>query len=215
MALIEIAHPKFRPWLMSEAKMRNMVYADQIELPLRMPTYPEQLERWVELKDGSRVFMRPLKLTDEAKLREFFYKLSPASIHYRFFRMIRAMPHEQLQELLRIDYEADMAVVVLTDRGEEGEVVGIAHYLKNPRTNYADSAFLIRDDWQGKRLGPVMLEALATTARQHGIDGFTADVLQENTRMIGVFQKSGFTVESTLDGGVYSLRMPFPPEGAD
>jgi acyl-CoA hydrolase/ribosomal protein S18 acetylase RimI-like enzyme len=214
-ALIEIAHPKFRPWLLSEAKMRNMVYADQIEIPVRMPSYPEELERWVDLKDGSRAFMRPLRLTDEAKLRDFFYKLSPASVHYRFFRMIKAMPHEQLQELLRIDYEADMAIVQLTDRSENAEVVGIAHYLKNPRTNLADSAFLVRDDWQGKGIGPLMMNALVENARKHGIAGFTADVLQENARMLGVFHKSGYAVESKLDSGVYTLRIPFSEKTPD
>jgi acyl-CoA hydrolase len=169
MALIEIAHPKFRPWLLSEAKMRNMVYADQIEIPMRMPAYPEELEKWVDRKDGAKAFMRPLKLTDEGKLRDFFYKLSPESVHYRFFRMIKAMPHEQLQELLRIDYEADMAVVILTDRTEDAEIIGIAHYLKNPRTNFAEAAFLVRDDWQGQSMGPAMMKALVENARRHGI----------------------------------------------
>ncbi len=209
MALIEIAHPKFRPWLMSEAKTRNMVYADQIEIPMRMPAYPEELERWVDLKDETRAFMRPLKLTDEAKLRDFFYKLSPESVHYRFFRMIKAMPHEQLQELLRIDYEADMAVVMLTNRSEESEIVGIAHYLKDQRTNFAESAFLVRDDWQGKGIGTEMMAALVENARIHGIAGFTADVLQANIHMLSVFHRSGYGVESKMEQGVYSLRIPF------
>jgi acyl-CoA hydrolase/ribosomal protein S18 acetylase RimI-like enzyme len=209
MALIEIAHPKFRPWLLSEAKTRNMVYADQIEIPMHMPLYPEELERWVDRRDGKQGFMRPLKLTDEAKLRDFFYKLSPESVHYRFFSMIKAMPHEQLQELLRIDYEADMAVVLLTDRSEDAEIVGIAHYLRNQRTNFAEAAFLVRDDWQGMGMGPVLMNALVEHARRHGIAGFTADVLQENVRMLGVFHKSGYKVESRLEDGIYSVRIPF------
>ena len=209
MALIEIAHPKFRPWLLSEAKTRNMVYQDQIEIPMHMPLYPEELERWVDRKDGKQGFMRPLKLTDESKLRDFFYKLSPESVHYRFFRMIKAMPHEQLQELLRIDYEADMAVVLLTDRSEDAEIVGIAHYLRNQRTNFAESAFLVRDDWQGQGMGPAMMNALVENARRHGIAGFTADVLQENGRMLGVFHKSGYPMESKLEDGIYSIRIPF------
>jgi acyl-CoA hydrolase len=81
MALIAVAHPKFRPWLMAEAKARKMVYADQVELPLRPATYPEEMERWIEVGDGTRLFLRPLKLTDEPLLRELFYKLSAESIH--------------------------------------------------------------------------------------------------------------------------------------
>ena len=47
-----------------------------------------------------------------------------------------------------------MAFVVLTSRvEEEAEMIAIAHYLKDPRTNFADSAFLVRDDWQGRGVG--------------------------------------------------------------
>jgi len=215
MALIEIAHPKFRPWLLAEAKARNIVYADQIELPVRMPVYPEELERTAVLNDGSQVFMRPLKLSDEPRVREFFYELSPRSVHYRFFRMIKAMPHEQLQELLRIDYEADMAMVVLTDRSETADMVAIAHYLNNPRTNFAEAAFLVRDDWQGRGMAPLLLQTLVQQARRNGIAGFTAEVLGENVHMMEVFHRCGYGLESKLDEGVYHVRIPFEaPKGA-
>jgi acyl-CoA hydrolase/GNAT superfamily N-acetyltransferase len=209
MALIQIANPKFRPWLLSEAKARHLVYPDQIELPVQTPVYPEEMERWIELKDGQRVFLRPLKLTDESLLREMFYKLSPESVHYRFFRMIKAMPHEKLQEFLRVDYDADMALVVLTDNSEKAQAVGIAHYSRDPRTNFADAAFLVRDDWQGKGIGTQLMNHLVDAARGHGIAGFTADVLTQNHGMLRVFHRCGYPVESELEEGAYGLRIPF------
>ncbi len=210
MALINVAHPKFRPWLMADAKARKLVYADQIELPIRPPAYPEELERWLELKDGSRVFLRPLKLTDEPLLRDLFYRLSPESIHYRFFQLLKSMPHQKLQEFLRIDYEADMALVVLTSSTEEdARMLAIAHYLRDPRTNFADSAFLVRDDWQGKGIGTRLVQALVEAARRQGIAGFTADVLADNRGMLRVFHRCGYPVESRLEGNAYSLRIPF------
>ncbi|UCE62106.1 MAG: GNAT family N-acetyltransferase [Phycisphaerales bacterium] len=209
MALIQIAHPKFRPWLLAEAKARNLIYPDQIELPVRTPVYPDELERWVDLRDDSRVFLRPLKLTDESMLRDMFYKLSPESVHYRFFRMIKAMPHEKMQEFLRVDYEADMALVVLTDSKEQADVIGIAHYGNDPHANFADAAFLVRDDWQGKGIGTTLMSTLVEVARGHGIAGFTADVLAGNHGMLRVFHKCGFSVESELEDGAYRLRIPF------
>lgn len=210
MALIQIADPRFRPWLLAEAKSRNMVYADQIELPIRTPEYPDVLERWVELKDGTKAFMRPLKITDEPLLREMFYKLSPDSIRYRFFRMIKAMPHEKLQAFLRVDYDADMALVVLTDAAESGaEMIAIAHYAKNPRTNFADAAFLVRDDYQGKGIGTILMNTLVEAARERGIAGFTADVLVDNAGMLRIFHKCGYAVESEMEGGEYHLKIPF------
>jgi RimJ/RimL family protein N-acetyltransferase len=209
MALIQVAHPKFRPWLLSEAKARNLVYPDQIELPVQAPVYPDELERWIDLKDDQRVFLRPLKLTDESLLRDMFYKLSPESVHYRFFRMIKAMPHEKLQEFLRVDYDADMALVVLTDNTEKAHALGIAHYSRDPRTNFADAAFLVRDDWQGKGIGTQLMNSLVDAALGHGIAGFTADVLTENHGMLRVFHRCGYAVESELEEGAYRLRIPF------
>lgn len=209
MALIEIADPLFRPWLLNEAKERKLVYADQIELTVATPIYPVELERWIELRDKSKVFMRPLKLTDESRLREMFYKLSDKSVHDRFFRAIETMPHEKLQEFLRVDYAADMAMVVLTDFSEEADLVGIGHYSNNPRTDLADSAYLVRDDWQGRGIGTVLLSALIDIAQAHGIVGFTADVLVINTGMLRIFQKCGYGVQIQVEEGECRVTIPF------
>lgn len=210
MALIQIADPRFRPWLLAEAKTRHLVYADQIELPIRTPIYPEVFEKQIKLKDQTGAFLRPLKLTDEPLLREMFYKLSDESVHYRFFRMIKAMPHEKLQELLRVDYEADMALVVLTGHTDEvTQMVAIAHYCKDPRENFADAAFLVRDDYQGKGIGTILMNTLVDVALSHGIAGFTADVLVDNHGMLRIFHKCGFPVKSELESGAYHLKIPF------
>ncbi|MBN1517619.1 GNAT family N-acetyltransferase [Candidatus Sumerlaeota bacterium] len=210
MSLIEIAHPRFRPWLMAEAKARGLVYQDQIEIEFRMPTYPDELEQWLKLRDESKVFMRPLKISDEPYVREFFYKLTPKSIHYRFFQMITAMPHAKLQEFLKIDYENDMAFLVLTGKIDEGgEVIAIAHYHKDPRTNFAEAAFLVRDDWQHKGIGTELIQKLAQWAIKNGIAGFSADVISDNVGMMRIFHRCGYHVDSSLEGGVYELHIPF------
>lgn len=209
MALIQIADPLFQPWLLNEAKSRHLVYADQIELTIMTPVYPDYLEQWVTLDDGSKRFMRPLKLTDESLLRDMFYKLSDQSVHNRFFHAIKAMPHEKLQEFLRVDYDADMALVVLTDASESAELVGICHYSKDPRTNIAETAFLVRDDCQDNNMGTIMLQTLIEVARERGIAGFTAEVLTSNSRMMRVFHKSGHLVESEPDEGEYRVTIHF------
>ena len=209
LALIQIADPKFRPWLLAEAKSRKMIYRDQIELPIRMPIYPEQYEEVFTLRNGNTAFLRPLRLTDEPLLRDMFYKLSDESVHYRFFRMIKSMPHEKLQEMLHVDYEADMVLVVMTDRDESAEMVGIAHYSRNPRDNYADAAFLVRDDFQNQGIGTLLMNRLVDAARENRIAGFTADVLIDNQGMLKIFHKCGFPVESEMEDGVYALKIPF------
>ena len=158
---------------------------------------------------GGGAFMRPLKLTDKPLVRDLFYRLTPESVHYRFFRMLKAMPHEKLQQLLRVDYETDMALVVLTGSSEDADMLALAHYRRDPQTNFAEAAFLVHDEWHGKGIGTALMSALVECARQNGIAGFTADVMVHNQGMLRIFHKCGFPVESTLEGGIYSLRIAF------
>jgi RimJ/RimL family protein N-acetyltransferase len=209
MALIQIADPKFQPWLLAEAKSRKLVYADQFEPRISAPVYPERFERRVKTKDGEKVFLRPLRMTDEGMLREMFYQLSEESVHYRFFSLIKAMPHEKLQRFLEVDYEADMALVAVVGSPPDEVIVAVAHSSNDARTNFAESAFLVRDDWQGRGVGTALMKSLTEVAKERGIAGFTADVLMGNQGMLRVFHRCGYRVESELSDGVYHLTIRF------
>lgn len=211
MALIEIAHPKFRPWLLSEAKARKLVYRDQIELPFTTPIYPIEWEQWIELKDGSRVFLRPIRLTDEQALHDMFYELSEQTVYQRFFRHIKTMPHERVQEMMRVDYERDMVLVVTPEKKDESPIIAVARYHLDRQTNLAEVAFLVRDDWQGKGITTRMLATLMEIAKSKGIRGFVASVLAQNHGMLRVFHKTGLAQESRLEDGVYWITMLFKP----
>jgi GNAT superfamily N-acetyltransferase len=99
--------------------------------------------------------------------------------------------------------------MVLTEPGEAGSLVAIAHYRNDPQSNFAEAAFLVLDEWQAKGIGTALMSALVDTALKHGIAGFTAEVLATNHGMIRTFHKCGFPVESRLEEGVFHLRIPF------
>ena len=54
MDLIAIAHPKFRQWLIEEAKKRNLIYNDQAFIPGVQGEYPEELEAYKTTRTGLR-----------------------------------------------------------------------------------------------------------------------------------------------------------------
>lgn len=209
LALIQVAHPKFRPWLMAEAKARRVVYADQIEMPFSTPQYPVDLEEEMVSSDGIKVCLRPIKATDEGQMREMFYSLSENTIYHRFFSTVKAMPHEKLQEFLRVDYKDDMAMVATVGDNEDSRIVAIGRYILNPRTNYAEIALLVADEHQGKGIGAALLRSLIFTARKAGITGFSADVLVDNRAMLTLFHRAFDQLESTLSDNVYTLTMTF------
>jgi acyl-CoA hydrolase/GNAT superfamily N-acetyltransferase len=209
MALISIAHPKFRPWLLAEAKQRRMIYRDQIEPPWQTPSYPKRYETTFVDKKGGELRVRPIKSTDESLLHGLLYGMSQDAIYQRFFSMRKTMPHENLQEFCTIDYDHDMALIATASDGDLEKAVGWAMYSQNRVTNYAEAAFLVLDDWQGRGIGSYLMKQLTLIARSRLIDGFTASVLTSNARMLRVFEKCGYQMANTQEGDLMTLSIHF------
>lgn len=208
MALINIAHPKFRQMLLEEAKRHNYVYKDQMLTP-EWAVYPEDLETTMTTKDGVELLVRPVKPTDEEMLSDMFYDLSDQTIINRFFSMLKSMPHRKLQEFCCIDYNTEMSLVVVAGSPPKEKIVGIGSYHLNPATQRAEVAFLVADAWQGRGIGTFLMQMLVKIAKSRNIKGFTAEVLRDNVAMIALMHKSGVPPKSTLAGGSYIFTMDF------
>ena len=208
-ALISIAHPKFRERLLEEAKKYNLVYKDQIIVEGKGGIYPINLEKHVRLKDGTRILLRPIKPSDEDLLKEMFYKLSDETIYKRFMGVKKYLPRQQLHELANVDYSKNMAIVAILGEGEKEEMVGVGRYGLDENTNSAEVAFVVRDDWQRKGIGTEILKYLTMIAKKRGLYGFTADVFADNKPMLSLFEKMDYLLEKELQGGIYHLRMHF------
>jgi GNAT superfamily N-acetyltransferase len=209
MELIAIAHPKFRPWLIREAKKLNLIYEDQAFIPGKRGEYPEDLETYRTTKAGFEIFLRPVKISDEPLLKDFFYALSDQSLYRRFFAVFKSMPHERLQEFAVIDYTLNMVILAVLRDEEKETIVGVGQYGIDEATHTAEAAFAVRDDYQGQGIGGELLTYLTYLAKKRGLLGFTAEVLLENKGMLRLFEKMGFDIQRTLDYGVYELRMGF------
>jgi acyl-CoA hydrolase/GNAT superfamily N-acetyltransferase len=201
MALIAIAHPDHRGELLAAAKRRRYVFADQI-VPR---AYPWVEERAVVLRNQAKVLLRPVRVTDEPALHDFFYRLSEESLYKRFLQVKWRHPHEELQSMVDVDDERSVGIVAC--HGEE--VVAFARYDLDPATRLADCAFIVRDDWQGKGIGTALLSRLHEIARARGLAGFQADVLSSNKAMLEVFHASGLRFEASVDAGVTHLEAKF------
>jgi len=209
MELISIAHPKFRPWLIEEAKTLNLIYKDQAFIPGKRGEYPEDLETYRTTKTGLEILLRPARISDEPLLKDFVYSLSDQSIYRRFISRRTDMPHEFLQKFVIIDYAEEMAIFAVIKQGEKEEIVGVGRYFIDKSTHTAEAAFMVRDDYQDRGIGMELLMYLTYLAQRQGLLGFTAEVLVENRPMLHVFQKMGFDMQKRISAGVYELRMMF------
>jgi acyl-CoA hydrolase/RimJ/RimL family protein N-acetyltransferase len=209
MELIAIAHPKFRPWLIKEAKELNMIYKDQAFIPGAKGEYPEDLETYKTTNRGVELFLRPVKMTDEPLLKDFFYSLSDQSLYQRFMSVRKDIPHERLQEFVVIDYTKELAILATIKREEREDVVGVGQYYVHDSNHTAEVAFVVRDDHQNKGIGSELLKYLTFLAKKQGLLGFTAEVLGENAPMVHILDRTGFDIKKIFSEGAYHFKMTF------
>jgi acyl-CoA hydrolase/GNAT superfamily N-acetyltransferase len=204
LALIEIAHPSFRAELLAQAKQRRYVFVDQ-----RLPSaiYPYREQSVEKSRDGIDIVVRPVRMSDVEALQDLFYSLSNESARQRFMAHRNAYPNAEMQQLVDADYVETLALVACDPR--TGELIAMARYDMDPATRFGDIAFAVRDDWQRRGIGGVLMRRMLQAARANGLRGFSADVLAGNRGMLMVFQQSGLTVQSRFDGAAYHLEMPF------
>ncbi len=208
MLLTNIAHPKFRDELLDYAKDRNLAYFDQLPMGEGAKNYPYQFELNKKFSD-EEIFFRPIKPSDELLEREFFYKLSPETIYFRFFQKLQALPHEQLQKYTTIDYFSEMALVGLVGEPGSEKIIAIGRYIVDDSDGFAEVSFVLADKYQSHGIGTFLLNYLVEIALQRGINGFKADVLAANKKMLSTFAKLPYTMETNIEDEVYSLRIPF------
>lgn len=209
MDLISIAHPKFQPWLIEEAKKLGFIYRDQAFIPGKKGEYPGNLETHRMTKKGQEILLRAVKISDEPLLKDFFYSLSDQTIYRRFISARRDMPHERLQEFAVIDYTKEMVILALIPGEEIEEILGVAQYGIDEGTHTGEVGVVVRDDFQGRGVGTELLSYLTYLAKRHGLLGFTAEVLVENRPMMNLFEKMGFDIEKRRSEYVYELKMAF------
>jgi len=209
MELISIAHPKFRPFLIEKAKQANLIYRDQAFIPGKRGEYPEHLESYRTTRTGFPILMRPVKISDEPWVKDFFYSLSDQSLYRRFISVRKDMPHERLQEFVIIDYTKEMVILATIKDSEIEKVVAIGQYGINGQTHSAEVSLVVRDDYQNKGIGTTLLSYLTYLAKREGLMGFTAEVLVENQPMLHLFGKMGFDIQKQNAQGVYELKMAF------
>jgi acyl-CoA hydrolase/GNAT superfamily N-acetyltransferase len=209
MSLIAIAHPKFRPWLIEEAKKLDLIFRDQAFIPGRRGEYPEQLEAYRTTRTGVQLTFRPVKISDEPLLKDFFYSLSDRSLYRRFMSMRKDMPHERLQDFVVIDYTRELVILAVVGAEDNELIVGVGQYGIDEATHTAEMAFAVRDEFQNQGIGTELLGYLGYLGRREGLLGFTAEVLTENQPMLHVFEKGGYDIVKKFESGVCEMKLAF------
>ncbi len=187
-----LAHSEGVVVLDARMRVRRTVAPALQRLAIR--PYPKELERIVQVPDGGRYLLRPIRPEDEPGLQKLFAALSPDEIRMRFLHHMRTLPRELAARLTQIDYDREMALVLVPvpPAGDE-ELLGSVRITADPDNQKAEFAILLRGDMTGMGFGPMLMRRIIDLARARSIRELVGDVLAENQPMLRLCSAFGFT----------------------
>ncbi len=161
------------------------------------------------LRDGAAIRIRPARPSDEAALADFLGALAPESRRLRFAAL---RPDLDARAHGWANPPADECSLV-AEGGIDGRVIGQASFDRAGH-EAAEVAFAVADEYQGRGVATLLLEALAEEAHEAGITTFIAEILPENMRMLEVFRASGFPLRLSSEPGAIMVEFPTALTGA-
>jgi len=166
--------------------------------------------RVVDLRDRTKVHLRPIAPQDEPLLHEAVAAMSERTVYFRFFSPIKRMSDALAHRLAVVDYNDRFALVATHKAASKERIVGVARYDRARATDVAEVGVAVIDEFQRRGLGSVLLAELARVARDHGIKTFQLIVLPENREMLALLRKLGWIHQAKVVGGVYEISFDIP-----
>jgi L-amino acid N-acyltransferase YncA len=119
------------------------------------------------------VTIRPLRNGDAGSVQAVFDRLGTESRRRRFGGAKNVLTAYDLEQLARVDANHHVLVALL-----DCEPIGIARLVRDGAT--AEVAVEVVDEWQGRRVGTLLMSCLAADARAAGIRRLHAAVDYDN-----------------------------------
>jgi acetyltransferase len=168
--------------------------------------YPSQWERHLEVKDGWRILVRPIRPEDEPQIHEFLRNVTAGDLRLRFFAPMKEFTHEFIARLTQLDYARAMAFVAFDETSHE--MVGVVRIHSDSIYENGEYAILLRSDLKGRGLGWALMQLIIEYAKSEGLKIISGDVLQENTVMLEMCRNLGFGVKTDpVERGICNVKL--------
>lgn len=209
LSLIDIAHPDDRDRLVTSAKRARLLYRNQKYVTAAAKNYPHRVLSSHTFRNSLTVRFRPIKPSDEDGMRALFYRFSDESIYFRYFGAVQRMPHVKMQEYTSIDYDRVMSIVGVIHEGGLEQIIAEGRYSQAGFGGYAEVSFIVDERFQGYGIATHLGKMLMDIARQQGLKGFSAHILQDNAAMVKVMKKTARPGRVTMDEGLQTYSFNF------
>ena len=149
--------------------------------------------RWNErLRDGTEVLVRPLGAADAAAERAFLESLSPESKRFRFLGQIGHPSEEMIHRLTHVESPREIAFAAIARIDDRELLVGVSRYGCSADGSECECAVTVRDDWQHRGVGTLLLAHLLQVAKARGIKRMWSIDSASNARMDELARYFGF-----------------------
>jgi len=167
--------------------------------------YPQELERDVILKDGTRVRLRPIRPDDAPRLQALYDHLSRYTAYQRFFTVMKRLPPDWALILATVDYRRRLALIVEFETVAGFDLIAVGRYEPAGESDTAEVAFVVQDGWQNRGLGTLLFQEVLRAATARGHRRFRAYVLADNRRMLDLIARFGSVKERKTEQGVTEI----------
>jgi acetyltransferase len=192
---------------------RKFAGAGQANFAVR--PYPSQWQRHIEIRDGWRVFVRPIRPDDEPLIHEFLRHVTSQDLRLRFFAAMKQFTHEFIARLTQLDYARAMAFVAFDET--TNEMVGVVRIHSDSIYESGEYAILLRSDLKGRGLGWALMQLIIEYAKSEGLKYISGDVLQDNITMLNMCRELGFEIKTDpVEHDICDVKLTLrPDEGGD
>lgn len=171
-----------------------------------MNPYPSEWEPHDVLRDGTPVFVRPLKPEDVALYPDFLAHVTADDLRLRFFAPVREVSPFLLDRLTHLDYARAMAFITLDEAADR--MLGVVRLHRDADGGSGEYAVLVRSALKGHGLGWLLMSRMIEYARAEGLASIHGQVLAENHTMLAMCAELGFEIaDDPTEAGVKVVRL--------
>jgi len=154
--------------------------------------YPKEWERHAELRDGTKILVRPLRPEDEPLYGPFLAAVTQQDLRLRFFAPVKEFGHTFIARFTQIDYARAMAFIAIEE--SPGNMLGVVRLHADANYERGEYAILVRSDLKGRGLGYLLMQMIIEYARAEDLKTIEGQVLAENTAMLAMCRELGFSI---------------------
>jgi len=157
---------------------------------------------------GFTFLLRTVQPGDEPLLSDFFSRVTPEDLRFRFLRAVKHVSHQQLMAMENVDHAHSETFLALSP---EGELLAVAMLAADDALERAEVALSIRPEFKNRGVSWSMLDRIVQFAEARGIGWLESIENRENVAAISLEREMGFVAEPIAGDPcevVLRLRLP-------